>query len=156
MEIGELARRLAIPARQVRYVFDHGVLPGSEAAGRGRGLPREVTVFEAFGVGCAALQLHAGARRQVVRSCLSVLTELPHGSATTMDCLLGKAFEAKAAKLDIADGAYVRIYWTDRKGKTSNSGWQPLGEGVAAPPSNYEPVVQMTLDLTRLKDRIKI
>jgi len=156
VEISDLARLLTIPARQLRYVFDHQVLPGSEGVSRGRGLPRELTEFEAFGVACAAVLLHAGARRELVRRCLSVLIEMPPGSTSAMACPLGKAFEAIAATLNIADGAYVRIGWTDRRGKASVSGWQALVAGVATPATDYEPVVQMTLDLARLKEQIKI
>jgi hypothetical protein len=156
VDISDLAQRLALPTRQVRYVFDHDVLPGSEEAGQGRGVPRVLTEFEAFGVACAAVLLHAGARREVVRRCLSVTTQLPNRQAPDTDRLLWKAFHAVSARLDIGDGAYVRVRGNDLPKKVWDSGWKLLVPGAAAAASCYEPLVQTTIDLTRIKGQLGI
>jgi hypothetical protein len=96
MHIAEIAERIGLPVRQVRYVLDHGIMPGLKPAGEGRGTPRYLTAFGAFGVACAALLLQAGLRREVVYACLAVAVRPYTGKGRLGENPLDMAQRARA------------------------------------------------------------
>src|SRR5688572_27302076 len=73
LSLDEIADRAGLPTRKLRYVLDHGLLPGAAAASRGRGAARRFTGFEAFGIVLAAVMLEAGLKRALVRDGLAAL-----------------------------------------------------------------------------------
>jgi hypothetical protein len=73
MTVSELADRLALDQRQLRYVIDLDLLPGSMPAGQGRGTPREFFGIDALTIACLALMRKAGMRQSVLRSAVPLL-----------------------------------------------------------------------------------
>jgi hypothetical protein len=77
LEIQEIARRVALPVRKLRYVIDQRILPGmrgrlqEERAGR----PRAFTKVEGYFVGIAATLLDAGVQRGTITELLARLTD---------------------------------------------------------------------------------
>lgn len=154
MDIAELATRTGLPPRRLRYVFDHGVLPGTEQAGEGRGIPRTLTAFEAFGVALAAILLESGLKRGLVAACLAEAVGRVSRSTTMDQVPLYQAFQARSAWLEVGDGRYVRLHGKGQHevSRDFDTGWKPLG--VAAAPSAYTPLVMVQIDLGGLRRRI--
>lgn len=99
----------------VGYIFDHDVLPGASDAGEGRGIPRSLTAFEAFGVALAALLLESPLKRRLVAACLhETCAKFAHATAA-QQIPLYQAFGAKSA-------------------------WQKVGIRPLPPPAGRRPV----------------
>jgi hypothetical protein len=75
MTLPEIAERIGVPLRTIRYALDHEVLPGRPEPTKlySRGSPRTYTESEAFGIAIAAVLLHGGLRRNNVKVCLGEL-----------------------------------------------------------------------------------
>jgi hypothetical protein len=156
--VQDIARLLAIPARRVRYVLDHGVLPGygGRTAPGLAGSPREFTPFEAFAVAAAAVLAHAGAQRGVIAAALVAVADAPwplpgraHRLETPMERATGRPRTAIAAlypppggeaTLRVGDGVYFRV---DARGR--DTGWLDL-RTRAALAAEYRPRAVLELD----------
>jgi hypothetical protein len=106
-----------IPLERLRYALDQRLLPAQRRGrtgglgSRGRGVPRLLTAFEAFGIACAALLLDAGLRRRTVRACLGLLSSCGVPAIRTPeDVPLYQAFQTReVAWLEVGDQANVRL-----------------------------------------------
>jgi hypothetical protein len=152
MTLAELANRAALPPRQLRYVLDHGLLPAGRIESRGRGAARTFTDFEAFGIACAAVMLHAGLRQAIVRDCIALLCRFQDGRPRkTADIPLFRAFQAtKAAKLEVGDGVNVRLSGTGTLAQQHfDTGWRQVATGVELV-DGYEPLIVISINLDLL------
>lgn len=73
LELSEIADRLQLPQRTLRYVVDNCLVKGLRVTRRGRGQPRQLAVFDAAMVAAAAALLESGlstARvEQIIEQC---------------------------------------------------------------------------------------
>src|SRR3954454_10495451 len=92
-DLAEIAGFGHLAPRKLRYVLDHGLLPGGAGASRGRGAARRFTGFEAFGIATATLMLEAALRRALVRDCLAALCRARGGDASRVP--LYRAYAAR-------------------------------------------------------------
>ena len=94
MDMAELAARTGLPARKLRYVFDHRVLPGLHGTSAGHGVPRTFTDYEGFGIALAARLLDAGLTRRVVATVLDVACRPTGSTLAPADVPLYRAYIA--------------------------------------------------------------
>jgi hypothetical protein len=149
--LAEIAESSHLSVRKLRYVLDHGLLPGSKIASRGRGAPRRFHGFEAFGLATATLMLEAGLRRALVRECMASLC--PAVGRDLDRIPLYRAYQARgAARLEVGDWLYARMVvegWVLKP--PLDTGWLPLaGSGPAA---TYAPLVCLALDVAQVRGR---
>ncbi|MBA4191497.1 MAG: hypothetical protein C0467_26255 [Planctomycetaceae bacterium] len=156
MDMAELSARTQLPVRKLRYVFDHGVLPGAQPDSPGQGIPRTFTDFEGFGIALAARLLDAGLTRKLVAACILKSGESPRRSARINEVPLYLVFAAAAGKLEVGDGKYLRLSGDARPGiaKAFDTGWQPL-VGVVPAPDEYRPTVHVRFDLEPLVVQVR-
>ena len=152
-DLAEIAGFHGLAPRKLRYVLDHGLLPGGEVASRGRGAARRFTGFEAFGLATAALMLEAGLRRALVRDCLAALCPIDAGDVRRMP--LYRAYEARgAARLEVGDWAYARLVIAGVGPRPAiDTGWLPLA-GATPAAEAYSPLVTMALDVAQVRGRV--
>jgi hypothetical protein len=164
MDIDVIARRIRLPPRKVRYVLDHGLLPGTRGTLQAdlRGRPRTFTPLEAFFVACAALLLEAGVKRGSVWQLMDRIVAMPWPVGrppVRLSPLQGatvrprKAMEAmyywarEATVLEVGDGVHLRLL-----SGSIDTGW-------VAPPTwtplhpDYQPVISFRIDFTQLYHR---
>ena len=153
LDLTLIADRSGIAVRKLRYVLDHGLLPGGKTASRGRGAARSFTPFEAFAIATAALMLEAGLKRALVRDCLAALVGAP--GAKIGDVPMYRAFAADGtARLEVGDWEHVRLLGTGRlPGSTFDTGWLPLA-GRPVPARSYAPLVTVALDVGQIRRKV--
>lgn len=153
LDLTLIAARSGIAVRKLRYVLDHGLLPGGKVASRGRGAARSFTPFEAFAIATAALMLEAGLKRALIRDCLAALVGAP--GAKVGDVPMYRAFVAdRTARLEVGDWEHVRLLGAGRLlESTFDTGWLPLA-GRAAPAREYAPLVTVALDVGQIRRRV--
>jgi len=156
MDLMAIAQRTGIAPRQLRYAIYHTLMPGVSQVHVGKGSPRSFTEFEAFGIALAAMLLDAGLKRDFVSECIKVLTR-QYGKHTALSQIpLYRAyFSQGTVHLDIGDRIYVRLRGCQNTGGTSpDTSWQRMDAGIMAP-TNYEPIVLLSLNVTPLRDALK-
>jgi hypothetical protein len=155
MDLNTIAARTGLPPRRLRYVMEHGVLPGLRQRPRGYGLDWTFTDFEAFGIALAGVLLNAGLRRDAVAACLDEVVGKFGRDVAIADIPLYRAYTGKPSTLTIADGLAVRLIAAGRKGVTAggvDTGWLPIGPD--APDPDATPVVRVEVDLVALRNRL--
>jgi hypothetical protein len=150
-DLAEIAESSHLSVRKLRYVLDHGLLPGGKVASRGRGAARRFIGFEAFGIATATLMLEAGLRRALVRDCMAVLC--PAVGRDVERIPLFRAYQARgAARLEVGDWLYARLLVEGSVLKSSlDTGWLPLAGSV--PAASYTPLVCLGLDVAQVRSR---
>jgi hypothetical protein len=157
-QIAELSR---LPIRQVRYVLEFRVLPGSERASKGHRVTRTFTGFESFGIALAALMLTSGVRRPTVAALIRMVTAKPPLAAAVDDVpLLALYNRHELVMLDFGDFENYRIATSQATGVGANRGrrgdnvWIQGRTGVTLEP-RYEPAFTMRVHVPRLRDPIR-
>lgn len=155
MDIAELATRTGLPTRRLRYIFDHDVLPGAGDASEGRGIPRSLTAFEAFGVALAALLLESGLKRRLVAACLHETCGRFTRATVVKQIPLYQAFGATSAWLEVGDGRFYRLHGVGRRGvgPDFDTGWQSL-DAADSVPGPFAPLVVVRIDLAGLRQMV--
>jgi hypothetical protein len=155
MDLQTIAARTGLPPRRLRYVMEHGVLPGLRQRPHGYGKDWSFTDFDAFGVALAGVLLDAGLRRDAVAACLDEVVGKYGRDVPVNDIPLYRAYKGKPSTLTIADGRAVRLVAVKRRGLSGgdvDTGWLPLGPD--APDPAAKPVVRVEVDLVALRDRL--
>lgn len=152
MDLAELSARTGVAVRKLRYVFDHGVLPGVVGVTPGQGVPRTFTEFEAFAVALAARMLESGLTRQLIAACLTIACRCSR--AQPGQAPLYQAYLGADGRLDIGDGRFVRLLAARVRGVVAalDTRWLPLKGGT--PPAGYMPAVLVTVELGTLAETI--
>jgi hypothetical protein len=152
-DLAEIAATSGLPPRKLRYVLDHGLLPGGAARSRGRGAARSFEPFECFGRVIAAVMLEAGLRRATVRDCLAALVRSRDGGPETIP--LYRAHMANGPTwLEGGDGSYARLVGPGGSSVTgATAQWLPLGKQTPAP-AGYAPLVRVTLDVAQIRGKV--
>lgn len=155
MDLAEISERTRLPLRRLRYVLDHGVLPGPRGKGQGRGTPRDVSEFEAFGLATAALMMEAGLRRSLVARCMYLLSGSDMRSRSYVDRPLYWAFDrGHVAELQIGDGLNVRLSGHGEAGRQRfDTGWVEVAT-LARLEATYDPLASIRLDVGQLRQRL--
>jgi hypothetical protein len=154
LDVYEIARCTGLPVRKIRYVLEHGVLPGTKRASRGRRVTRRFTLFESFGIACAALLLEGGLRRHAVQDCMEVLSSPPRGTHAAREVPLYRAlYEAELTCLEVGDGVNVRLIGRSSTGSPGTDWIQAAtGEAMA---SSYIPLIRLSIHVLKLRDTLK-
>ncbi len=149
-DLAEIAEASGVPVRKLRYVLDHQLLPGAQDISQGRGTARSFTPFESFALVVAALMLHAGLKRALVRDCLAALARGPSRNVDKVP--LYKAFaHGEPARLELGDWKCVRLtvaahpLWP-----ACDTGWLALDAG-RPPGDSYTPLVCLVLDVGQIR-----
>lgn len=154
MDIATLSARADLSNRQIRYVLDHKILPGTRNASFGRGVPRGLADFEAFSVALAALLLDAGLKRKVVAAFFDLVSEQPKQKLKDNMCPLQQAFKAgKTSSMQIADGRFVRLAGTGNFRDNFDTGWRSLLDPRSVP-AEADFLTMLQVDLAKLRHRI--
>jgi len=152
IDMAELSARSGVPVRKLRYVFDHGVLPGVVGVAPGQGIPRTLTKFEGFAIALGARLLDTGLTRQLIADCLTVACRCPRESPSHAP--LYHAYLGSHGRLEIGDGRFVRLFAAriPRVVAALDTRWLPLKGGVL--PAGYTPAVLVTVELGTLAETI--
>ena len=155
MDLATIAQRTGLSARRLRYVVDHGVLPGGKVIAVGRGNARSYTDFEAFGIALAAVLLDAGIKRRIVALLLERLCDSPKGSRRERPALLSAFSNARTMSLEIGDGVNFRMHVTTFKaGPEDVASWTQAGTGAQLA-TGYAPLVRLIIDVGHIRSAIK-
>jgi hypothetical protein len=172
MEAQEIAERIRVPVRTVRYVLEHKMVPdirGKVVKGRA-GRPRSFSAFESFCVALAAVLYQEGCQRLIVANTLAALAATPWPLPWSWSTNLGMARPTLASPvhaigrcqsalnglheagdgrvlLMIGDGgAALQIELTiEVGGILRNSGW--FSAGVVARLSGYQPRLMIRVEV---------
>jgi hypothetical protein len=153
MTLADISERTGISTRRLRYVLEHGVLPGGKLASEGRGNERRFTEFEAYGIACAALLLEAGLRRRTVQRCLAAMC--PAGRDLSNNWLYQGFYATGETLLEVGDNVNVRMQSQSilRQGKF-DTGWLQLCTGARLQ-GDYQPLVTIRLDIGKLRPKLR-
>jgi hypothetical protein len=155
MDLNTIASRTGLPPRRLRYVMEHGVLPGLRQRPHGYGKDWSFTDFEAFAIALAGVLLDAGLRRDAVVACLDQVVGKFGRHVAIDDIPLYRAYTGKPSTLTIADGRAVRVVAAKQKGVSRHdidTGWLPLGQDSLDPAPT--PIVRINVDLVALRNRL--
>jgi hypothetical protein len=154
MDVAELSALTGLPARKLRYVVDHRLLPGLRTH-PGHGVPRTFTRFEGFAVAVAAALLDAGLTRKVVTASLAVACDSIDGGKSDSAPLF-VAYTAGDGLLEVGDGRRVRLTVLRRPGvqRAVDTGWRACGS-TSRVRVNYTPVVLVSMDLGVLAQAVR-
>lgn len=153
MDLQELEARTRFNRRKLRYVLDHNLVPGLEieiAADRA-GRPRKFHEDVGIAIVCAATLLEQGLAHETVRAFLRGLTQvtIPANQSTKL-ALVVFLEQRGRGKARLGDGINCRITSTDHGWDT---GWVAPGN-PAALSAAYEPLVEIVLDLGRVRESV--
>jgi hypothetical protein len=155
MDLIQVCQVTGLPLRRLRYVLEHGVLPGAAKASRGRRIPRSFTGFEGFGIAVAAVMMEAGLRRSLVADAIAILTVEPPIPDAKTRCSLLKAYGASGeTRLEIGDGVNVHLQSVGGY-QPFDTGWLQAATGAAVDKS-YAPLVLISIDVGRFRRPIKM
>ena len=153
MDLQTIAELTRLPIRKIRYVVDHGLLPGRRVEGQPDlvGRARILTDLEGFAVACAAILLESGVKKETVVEFMAGLSMFPMGRiprGKRSIYAIEKAFEQRdtAAEAFLADGMNLRF-----KFGRDDTGWVQPGT-YARLSHGYQPRMVISIDLASLRD----
>ncbi len=154
MDIRELAARSGIEQRTIRYIVDHGTIPGVGKDNGRRGGPRVLSERNAVAVAVAALLLHAGLKRRFVEGFVRGLLKRANDANTApieVEWLVGEVGSATAVMLlEIGDRRFLRILDDT---EAASMGWRDLLTGSTV--ATFAPLVVVRIDVVELRRRIR-
>lgn len=155
MDLQELHERTAIPRRKLRYVLDHGLVPGLpvEIAAGEAGRPRRFHDDVGVAIVCAARLLELGLPHETIRHFLAGLVKIElrgKGRGRGEPALRAVLERRWPATAHLGDGVNVRLTVEDLE---YDSGWHAPA-GAAPVPRTYRPFVHLSLDLGRIQAQI--
>ncbi len=156
MDLAAIHHATKLPLRKLRYVLDHGILPGMRSqTDRSRvGHPRSFGPLEGYSIALGATLLEAGLRRELVARFFDAVTEIEwetFGPRKRKLSALESSFslQAGSAVAEIADGRYIRLII----GKRSKD-WSDL-ESPRFDETKHTPCVVIRVDMTSVRDQIR-
>lgn len=156
MRVGELAQRLGVPYRDVRYVLEQGVLPPGVEGSPGRGEHRDLDATQSFWLAIVLMLKRNGVRVPDAERIADLSRHAVRGVTQnanwewTFEPFLGRFETENEWYLDIGDLQYVRVVTT---ANPSVSGlyafpWTVLATRKSM--KNAAPIVTLRLDLSAL------
>lgn len=157
MKVGELARRLEVPYRDVRYVLERGALPSGLPAGPGRGAHRDLGPAQAFWLAivlafkrCGVSVPEAKAMADLAREAVANLAQRA-GYDPGFDPFAGRLVAARGWAVEMGDADAVRVVRYDRPDCSGPGFAHPWGDRLDhTRPVAADPVVTLRLNITRL------
>jgi hypothetical protein len=154
MDVLTIAQKTGLSPRSLRYSIYHGVAAGIEKTGRGKGISRNYTDFEAFGIAVVTKLMESGLKRDLAKQCVAALLQGPATSAiNSLPLYRGFMSTVSNVHVDVADNEYVRL----RGGSGTNridTGWRATTSSGLAP-ENLDPEVLVSVKLTQLRDALR-
>ncbi len=156
MDLAAIHHATKIPLRKLRYVLDHGILPGMRSkTDRSRvGHPRSFAAIEGFSIALAVALLEGGLRRDLVARFLDAITQIHWETIGPRKRRLtaiesASNVTANPAIAEIADGRYLRL----TIGKKTTT-WSDL-RSAHFTESMLVPCVVIRVDMFHLRDQIR-
>lgn len=156
----ELAERIDVPLRRIRYVVDHEIAGSVESEGPRR--TRTCHIVDAFAIGVAAWLMDGGARRDSVELFVKTMTRrlpipgIESGQAQTSQMAV-LSQDPATWYLDIGDNESVRFGrgTGNAPGQIKDGPWISLNSRKERP-TDYRPRVLIRADLNALRRRLGI
>lgn len=148
LTLRELSLRLAIPVSRLRYVVNKKVVPSIDwSVGEDEvGQPLHFDLDTAKRIGCAALLMQAGQKRNSVREIMQALQRMERMDLQQMQSPTIPR-QGRSQAIDVVQvGDGVRF----RRGTGGwDSGWLILGPPITLAP-NFSPKICLTLDFEQI------
>ena len=157
MDLQELSRRSGIGGRRLRYVLDHGLVPGLriEIAEGEVGRRRKFADDVGVGIACAAHLVELGLSHDTIRLFLGALARLHIGEKLLLRCIFERHGDLPRGELgcvaELGDGVNVRVRVPDPINYDSK--WH-APDNPAPLSSEYRPTTRIVLDLGRILDQV--
>lgn len=161
MKVGELAKRLDVPYRHLRYLLEEGFLPTGVDKTPGRGEHRELTPSQTFWLGFVLALKGFGIKTPRAAQIADLADRGVRGIARNLnwdhkfDPFRG-AFETEFRWfIDVGDLQYIRIATTANPSKVDKLDESPWTEiGSKAPVKQAEPLVTLRIDMSKLAKKL--
>jgi DNA-binding transcriptional MerR regulator len=156
MRVGELAQRLGVPYRDVRYVLEQGVLPPGVEENPGRGEHRDLDAAQSFWLAIVLMLKRNGVRVPDAQRVADLARQGIRGVALNLgweypfDPFRGRFETENQWYIDIGDLQYIRVATTANpsfQGLYTFS-WTAITTRKSA--ENAAPIVTLRLDVSRL------
>lgn len=159
MDLHELAACTGLPLRKLRYVLDHGLLPGLmiEVATNEPGRPRRLAPDLAFGVACVASLLEGGVQSSTASFFIGAIPQLRYlwtpGHYWHGNEIVSKFLErGEGGYVQLGDCTNLRLQLTISS-NVVDTGWlQPRTSAKMA--ADYQPRTLIQLDVGSLRQAI--
>jgi hypothetical protein len=161
MRVGELARRLNVPYRHVRYALEQGIVPAGVEESPGRGEHRELDPAQAFWLAIVLKLKESGINAPLAGKIADFARAGVQGIGTNLSWewsfnpFRGKFETENQWFVDIGDLKYVRMATT---ANPSHAGlyefdWSLIGVRKTDPQA--APIVIIRLDISRLAQLVR-
>ncbi|MCE9560841.1 MAG: helix-turn-helix domain-containing protein [Planctomycetes bacterium] len=156
MRVGELAKQLQVPYRDVRYVLEQGVLPAGVEQNPGRGEHRDLDPSQSFWLAIVLMLKRNGVRVPDAQRVADFAREGVRGVTQNLNWeypfnpFAGQFETENQWYVDIGDMKYIRLVTTANPSVEGLYAfpWSVIGTRKAA--NDAVPVVTLRLDLTGL------
>lgn len=161
MGVGELAERLGVRYRSVRYALEEGILPTGVEASPGRGEHRDLTQAQAFWLAIVLVLKQNGIRTPLAGKIANYARRAVGGITQNLGWEPGfepfhGMFETNNQWfVEIGDLKVIRLATTanpSKLGELYELEWNKIGTSNSAP--NADPLVILRLDIGRLAGRL--
>jgi DNA-binding transcriptional MerR regulator len=161
MKVGELAKRLGVQYRHVRYLLEEGFLPAGVNDAPGRGEHRDLTPVQAFWVGFVLSLKTAGVNTPRAAEIAELANRGVRSASKNLswdnrfDPFKGEFETTYRWYVDVGDMCYIRVATTanpSRSGRLEETDWTEIGSKAAA--RGAEPLVILRVDVSQLAKRL--
>jgi len=160
MRVGELAERLQVPYRDVRYVLEQGVLPPGVQESPGRGEHRDLDAAQSYWLAIVLMLKRNGVRVPDAQRVADFAREGICGITQnlnweyTFEPFRGRLETENQWYLDIGDLQYIRVVTTANPSFQGLYAFPWVVVATQKPAENAAPIVTLRLDLTALARRM--
>ena len=157
MRIGDLAERLGVEYRDVRYVLEQGLVPDGVDEHPGRGEHRDLAPAQAFWLGFVLALKSAGLKAPQAASVADLAAQGVRGIARHLgfdyhfDPFRGAGQTDHEWLVDIGDLKFMRVGTTanpSKRGRLDVTDWVEIG--TRAPAKDARPLVTIRVDIGKL------
>lgn len=160
MQIGELAERLSVPYRDVRYVLEQGIVPEGVEESPGRGDHRQLSPAQGFWLAIVLALKQNGIRTPLARQIADFAQAGVRGISANLSWDPGfNPFQGMFATdhqwyVDVGDLKYLRMATTANpsRQRLDEFPWMLIGKHKTV---EVAPVVIIRLDIRRLAELLK-
>lgn len=156
MRVGELAERLQIPYRDVRYVLEQGVLPAGVEESPGRGEHRDLDAAQSFWLAIVLMLKRNGVRVPDAQRIADLARHGLRGTTQNLnwehpfDPFQGRFETTNQWYLDIGDLQYIRVVTTANPSFDGLFAFPWTDIATRKPAASATPIVTLRLDLSGL------
>ena len=156
MRVAELAERLQVSYRDVRYVLEQGILPRGVVKSPGRGEHRDLSNEQAFWLAIVLLLKRIGLQTPIAGEIADLTRDSVRwftqnlGAEHTFQPFTGQFETENEWSVEIGDRQYYRIVSTADHGFGGPNAWPWTDLRKRREAKNATPLVVVRLDLARL------